>query len=137
MLPILHEDAAHEFKVRGAAILAAARRRLGDKFYGTYLVEPDVTFTVKRPIERGGVYMEALDLGPAHSPGDIMLWLPQKRVVISGDTAFHERLLPVFQETQTSESIKTWDSFEALGAKIVIPGHGGPTNMAEVTNYTK
>jgi glyoxylase-like metal-dependent hydrolase (beta-lactamase superfamily II) len=66
-----------------------------------------------------------------------MLWLPQKRVVISGDTAFHERLLPVFQETQTSESIKTWDSFEALGAKIVIPGHGGPTNMAEVTNYTK
>jgi len=134
---IAHEDAAQEFKVRGAAILAAARRRLGDKFYGTYLVEPDETFTTKRSIELGGVYMEALNLGPAHSPGDIMLWLPQKRVVISGDTAFHERLLPVFQETQTSEWINTWDSFEALGAEIVIPGHGGPTNMAEVTKYTK
>ena len=134
---IAHEDAAHELKEHGAAILTSAKRRLGDKFYGTYLVEPDETFAKKRSIELGGIHMEALNLGPAHSPGDIMLWLPQKKLVISGDTAFHERLLPVFEDTQTSEWIKTWDSFEALGAEIVIPGHGRPTNMVEVTKYTK
>ena len=134
---IAHEDAAHEFKERGETILKSAKRRLGDKFYRTHLIEPDETFTEKRVIELGGVRMEALNLGPAHSRGDILLWLPQKNLVISGDMAFHERLLPVFEDTQTDEWIKTWDKFEALGAAIVIPGHGGPTNMTEVTKYTK
>ena len=134
---IAHKDAAHEFKERGAAIFDSAKRRLGDKFYGTRLVEPDETFTETRIIELGGVRMELLNLGPAHSPGDIMLWIPEKKLVISGDLAFHERLLPVFEDTQTGEWIKTWDKFEALGAEIVIPGHGGPTNMTEVTQYTK
>ena len=57
--------------------------------------------------------------------------------MISGDVAFHVRLLPVFETTDTARWIETWDAFEALGAEIVIPGHGGPTNMAEVTRYTK
>jgi len=134
---IAHEDALHEIKERKQAILASAQNRLKDKFFGTDMIEPDVTFTDKKIIDLGGVKVELLFLGPAHSPGDIMAWLPSKKLVISGDMAFHQRMLPVFEETQTGEWIKTWDKFEALGAKIVIPGHGGPTNMAEVTKYTR
>jgi glyoxylase-like metal-dependent hydrolase (beta-lactamase superfamily II) len=75
-------------------------------------------------------------LGPAHSPGDIVVWLPARKLVISGDMAFHQRMLPVFDETDTAAWIETWDAFAALGAEVVIPGHGGPTDMAEVTRYT-
>ncbi|MCB1587110.1 MAG: hypothetical protein KDI52_12580, partial [Xanthomonadales bacterium] len=33
--------------------------------------------------------------------------------------------------------IDTWNNkFEKLGAEIVIPGHGTPTNMNEVRKYT-
>jgi len=43
----------------------------------------------------------------------------------------------VFEDTQTGEWIKTWGKLEALGAEIVIPGHGRPTNIEEVTKYTR
>jgi glyoxylase-like metal-dependent hydrolase (beta-lactamase superfamily II) len=59
------------------------------------------------------------------------------RVVITGDMAFHQRLLPIFDHTDTAEWIKTWDKFAVLDAHYVIPGHGGPTNMTEVTKYTR
>ena len=51
--------------------------------------------------------------------------------------AFHRRLLPVFEDTDTAAWLETWEKFAALGARIVIPGHGEPTNMEEVTKYTK
>lgn len=52
--------------------------------------------------------------------------------------AFHERLLPIFGHTYTDEWLETWDAeFEALGATYVIPGHGHPTNMAQVRRYTR
>ncbi len=134
---IAHEDAATEIEEGQERILANAKRNLKDKFYGTKLVMPDETFTEKKIIELGDTRIELLDLGPSHSPGDIMLWLPQKKLVISGDMAFHQRMLPVFEHTDTGAWIETWDLFAALDAKIVIPGHGSPTNMGEVTKYTR
>ena len=93
--------------------------------------------TGDRIVEIGGVAIEARHLGPAHSPGDIVIWLPQKGLVISGDMAFHERMLPIFPDTCTSCWLETWDTaFEPLGAVYVIPGHGHPTNMAQVKRYT-
>ncbi len=134
---IAHEDAKREFEERGERILASAKRRLKDKLYKTRLVEIDEVFSGRKDISMGGVKMELLDLGPAHSPGDIMLWLPEKKLVISGDMAFHQRLLPVFEDTDTAGWIETWDKFEGLGAELIIPGHGTPTQIEEVTKYTK
>lgn len=134
---IAHEDAVSEIKHNRDRMVASAKRRLRDKFFRTRVVLPDKTFKDKYVIELGGERIEALNLGPAHSPGDISVWLPNKRVVIAGDMAFHERLLPVFEHTDTGAWIKSWDKFVALGAKHVIPGHGGPTDYAEVTKYTR
>ena len=134
---IAHEDALHEIKERKNAILASAQNRLKDKFFGTDMIEPDVTFAEQKVVDLGGIKVTLQTLGPAHSPGDIMAWLPSLKLVITGDMAFHERMLPVFEHTQTGEWIKTWEKFAGLGAQIVIPGHGGPTNMGEVTKYTR
>jgi glyoxylase-like metal-dependent hydrolase (beta-lactamase superfamily II) len=108
-----------------------------DKGSFTKVVMPDETFEDEKTLELGGQRIEIRWLGPAHSPGDISVWLPDQKLVIAGDVAFHERLLPVFEHTDTAGWIDTWDAFEALGAEIVIPGHGDPTSMAEVTKYTK
>jgi glyoxylase-like metal-dependent hydrolase (beta-lactamase superfamily II) len=108
-----------------------------DKSFGTTLTTPDITFEDQWVVELGGERVEALYLGPAHSPGDISVWLPWQKLVIAGDVAFHERLLPVTEHTDTAGWIETWEAFLGLGAEIVIPGHGGPTHYEEVTRYTR
>ncbi len=133
---IAHEDAAHEIEERGEGILERMQRRNRDKAMGTVLSLPDETFSDERVIELGDWRIEALNLGPAHSPGDIVVWLPEKSLVISGDMAFHERLLPVFEDTDTAGWVESWPEFEALEAKIVVPGHGGPTDITEVRRWT-
>ena len=134
---IAHEDAAHEISENSFAILATMKRRLKEKAAGTVVKMPNETFKDKKIIEMGGVRIELLMLGPSHSPGDIIVWLPQKSLVIAGDMAFHQRMLPLFEHTDTGAWIKTWEKFAALKAKHVIPGHGEATNMVEVTRYTK
>lgn len=133
---IAHEDAAAELKGHGDQIAARAKRNLRDKFYRTNLILPDKTFSDKMVIELGGERIELINLGPAHSPGDIVVWLPAKSLVISGDMAFHQRMLPVFEHTDTAGWVESWKNFLALGAKHVIPGHGTPTDYATVTKYT-
>lgn len=65
-----------------------------------------------------------------------MVWLPQQRIVIAGDMAFHEPLLPVFADTDTLGWIETWGKFAALDPLIVVPGHGGPTTLEVVDEWT-
>ena len=134
---IAHEEAVQELQAHGEQVLERVLRRSRDKGMGTRLVLPDETFSDRKVIEMGGRRIELLRLGPAHSPGDISVWLPDNKVVIAGDIAFHQRLLPVFEHTDTAAWLETWDKFEALQAEVVVPGHGTPTNMGEVTKYTK
>ncbi len=136
-VPILaHEDAATEFDDFGQQLLDGARNRLKDRAEGTCLHGPDETFSDRHEIELGEFRIEVLYLGPAHSPGDTQVWLPKQSLVIAGDMAFHERLLPIFDHTDTAGWVETWPLFEGLGATYVIPGHGHPTNMAQVRRYT-
>ncbi len=138
-VPILaHVDAAHEIEERGHQILENMKRYNRDKAEGTYVAPPTETFEDKHVIEMGDFRIEVLHLGPAHGPGDTQVWLPEQSLVIAGDMAFHERMLPIFEDTIVSDWIETWDSgFEALEATYVIPGHGHPTNMAQVRRYTR
>ena len=120
-----------------AEVLARMQLRNGEKARHTKLSMPDRTFDSELVIDLGGVEVKLMYLGPAHSPGDIVAWIPSKSLVISGDMAFHQRLLPIFEHTDTAAWIETWERFAALEAKIVVPGHGDPTDMAEVTRYTR
>jgi len=134
---IAHVDAVHEIEAQSFALLQVMQEQVKEKAAATEVVMPDITFEDKKVIELGGERIELLNLGPAHSPGDIVVWLPQKKLVISGDMAFHQRMLPLFEHTDTAAWIESWDSFAALGAEVVIPGHGEPTDMATVTTYTR
>ncbi|MCF6225014.1 MAG: MBL fold metallo-hydrolase [Xanthomonadales bacterium] len=133
---IAHTTAAEAFSKSGAAALQSTLRINKEQGKGTSVVLPTETFSDSKVLELGGLRIEAHWLGLAHSRGDIVLWLPAQRLVISGDMAFHERLLPVFPYTDTAAWLESWERFEALAALYVIPGHGHPTNMAQVRRYT-
>lgn len=135
---VAHVDAAAEFEEYGGQSLRAAQATVKERADKTRVALPSETFEDAYILELGGLQIEARYLGPAHSPGDIVVWLPQKELVISGDMAFHERMLPIFEHTMTADWIETWDNeFEKLNALYVIPGHGHPTNMDQVRRYTR
>jgi len=135
---VAHVDAAQEFEEHGHSILEAMQSVNLEKAEGTFLQGPTETFEDAYITELGDFRIEARYNGPSHTVGDAIVWLPNQSLVISGDIAFHERMLPIFAETNTLAWIETWDTaFEPLGATYVIPGHGHPTNMDQVRRYTK
>ena len=137
-VPILaHESAVEEWDVHAAESLLRMKKYNKEKAENTTIVDPTDTFKDKKLIELGGITIEVLWLGLAHSPGDVIVHLPKQKLVIAGDMAFHERLLPIMTDTQTADWLDSWERFEALDALYVIPGHGHPSNMAQVRRYTK
>jgi glyoxylase-like metal-dependent hydrolase (beta-lactamase superfamily II)/rhodanese-related sulfurtransferase len=134
---IAHVDADEVIRKHGQRMLDRMRQYARDKAWMTVPTTPDQTFEDKMVLELGGERIEILYLGPAHGPGDVVVWLPGKKLVIAGDMAFHERMLPIFEYTDTAGWLETWEKFAALNAEIVVPGHGGPTTMDEVTRYTR
>lgn len=137
-VPILaHTEAALAIEENAYSSLARLQRITREKAQQSRVELPTETFSDKRIIELGDKRIEVLWLGHSHSSGDIVVWLPDERLVVSGDMAFHERILPLFDETDTLLWLESWERFEALEALYVIPGHGHPTNMAQVRRYTR
>ena len=135
---LAHEDAIHEIEENSYTILERMKSYNRDKAVGTEVVIPNKSFSEKVIFSLGGLEFHVLHLGPAHGPGDTQVWLPQLSLMIAGDMAFHERMLPIFENTCTKCWLETWDKkFAPLNATYVIPGHGHPTNMAQVTRFTR
>lgn len=134
---IAHRNTANYMAKYSYDALAVMKTRARDKAFKTAPATPDLIFDDKLDLTMGSWNIQVLHLGDAHHHGDTMVWLPEKKLVISGDTAFHVRMLPIFEDTNTQRWIEVWDKFEALGAQIVIPGHGGPTDMPTVRKWTR
>lgn len=127
---LAHAEAAAEFDENSFQIVEGMQRYARENAEGTVAQGPTLTFEDSYVIDMGDMHIEVLYLGPAHSSGDISVWIPALKTVIAGDIAFHERLPPIFADTCTSCWMETWETaFEPLGALYVIPGHGHPTNM--------
>lgn len=134
---LAHVDAIAEMEHEGDFILQGMQRYNRERAEGTESVPANLSFEDRYALRMGEVEIEVLYLGPAHGPGDTQVWIPQWSLVIAGDMAFHERMLPIFVDTCTSCWVETWETaFAPLEATYVIPGHGHPTNMAQVTRYT-
>jgi glyoxylase-like metal-dependent hydrolase (beta-lactamase superfamily II)/rhodanese-related sulfurtransferase len=133
---IAHIDTADVIESHGDQILERMQLRNRDKAMGTVLSAPDLTFESMHALDLGDLKVEIHYLGPSHSPGDTQVWLPDLRLMIAGDLAFHERLLPVFDDSDTAGWIETWEAFESLAPQVVIPGHGHPTTIDVVKKWT-
>jgi glyoxylase-like metal-dependent hydrolase (beta-lactamase superfamily II) len=136
---IAHSDAAEEIENHGPQGLERLNELLKERVAGSEIIPVDQTFDDRLTLDLGGLSVDLLHLGPAHSAGDITVHVPSENVVIAGDIAFHQRMLPVFPETDTAEWIETWvNEFTPLAqAAIIIPGHGDPTDFEQVDTFTR
>ena len=118
---IAHVDAYAELEAHGERILGRVLRRSRDKGMSTRLVLPDETLTERKLIQLGDRRIELLHLGPAHSPGDISVWLPQQKLVIAGDIAFHQRSRSASLPRPVDEIIQANRGAPRTGQALVRP----------------
>jgi glyoxylase-like metal-dependent hydrolase (beta-lactamase superfamily II) len=142
------------FKSIGARVIASEdavadqRARLGDQLRrleglvgpegieGTQPDYADEAFAEQKTLEVGGTRIEIHHPGHAHTPGDSFVWLPQQRILFSGDIVYVDRLLSIGPQS----AHRSWiAAFEALAAKepdVVVPGHGQASDLARATRDT-
>lgn len=117
--------------------LERAQNVLKDKFFNSRIVMPDITFKESLKLDVKGKNIVLNHFGHAHSPDDIQLIMPDDNLLISGDFAFNERMLPFLDHTDPYKWLENWEKLETLNPKVIIPGHGDVTDMATVRSYTK
>ncbi len=90
------------------------------------LVAPDITFAGPRAeLDLGGIRAQLIDLGPAHTRGDMVVFLPESRVLFAGDLV-EDRFLPIFpdQDAVGPRWLEALDQLQALQPAVIVGGHG-------------
>lgn len=95
------------------------------------LVLPTQTFDDALSLKVGDKRVELIEVGPAHTKGDVIVHVPDDRVVYTGDILFiggH----PVMWEGPVSNWIRACERIEAMDVDAIVPGHGPLTDKAGV-----
>jgi glyoxylase-like metal-dependent hydrolase (beta-lactamase superfamily II) len=90
------------------------------------LVAPDVTYDGARArLDLGGVVVDLVNIGQAHTRGDQVVFLPESGVLFAGDLA-EDHFLPIFPDEDADGLLwlDALDRLEALSPRIVVGGHG-------------
>lgn len=98
---------------------------------GTEPEYADETFSEALDLELGGVRLELRHTGPAHTPGDSFVWLPDRGVVFTGDIVYVERMLGVGTQSHSGRWLEAFEALAALQPAHVVPGHGHATDLAQ------
>ena len=134
---IAHADAAADMKARGPEHLKANAPVLKEKLEGTEIVLP--TRWLKEPnttLDLGGMAIEVVHRKGGHTPGDSLVWLPQSGVVFTGDVVYVDRILGLHPVSKTKTWVESFEALEALNPKVVVPGHGSVTTLAQAQKDT-
>ncbi|MGQ7793503.1 MBL fold metallo-hydrolase [Faunimonas sp. B44] len=121
--------AVEDQQARASMQLTGLAQLIGDALEGTAPAYADVTFSDTYAFEVGGLSFEIVHPGPAHTPGDSFVWVPERDTVFTGDIVYVERILGVGDQSSIAGWPAAFEAVEATGAAHVVPGHGGPTTM--------
>ncbi len=128
---IASQAAAQDMRNRTAEQVGRARTLLKEQFQGTEAVYPDHTFVERHTLPVHGVTIELIYTGGGHTSGDIFVWLPEQKIVFTGDIVFVQRLLGIMPGSGQTW-IKTLEYLrDELQPAVVIPGHGHVTDLQE------
>lgn len=84
---------------------------------------PTRTFQGQLDLEVGGTPVQVIELGPAHTEGDSVVWVPDDRVLYAGDLLFIGGT-PISWAGPISNWITACDRMLELDPAFVVPGHG-------------
>lgn len=116
--------------------LAAARALVADA-PRMHVVPPDTTirdrWTLYRPAAGRTRTIEIFAPGEGHTRGDLVVWLPEERILATGDLLTAPVPLVGGDQAFVAEWVETLSRLAALGATTYLPGHGpvltGPADL--------
>jgi glyoxylase-like metal-dependent hydrolase (beta-lactamase superfamily II) len=89
----------------------------------TRLVPADQWVDGPTALRVGDTVLELRPVGPSHTPEDLAVWLPQRRVLFAGDLVFRGRI-PFVGQADSAHWIQALDMLLGFDAEVVVPGHG-------------
>lgn len=134
---IANEAAVVDQQARLEAQLSRLGSLIGNEgLEGTEPVYADETFSDRKTLHMQGVPIELHHAGHAHTPGDSFVWLPEQKVLFSGDIVYVDRMLSVGPQSAHRSWIAAFEAVAAKQPEIVVPGHGRPTSLEMATRDT-
>ena len=140
---IASKSAAEEMAHVPPAMLAALNKAPGEvgelfrRFFGDFdfdgitFTPPTRTFEGRLDVDVAGRVVELIEVGPAHTNGDVIVHVPDAKVVYTGDILFINGT-PIVWAGPLENWVAACDLISALGAEVVVPGHGPVTDLAGV-----
>jgi len=131
---IASEAAVADQKARSRDQLIALTTLVGPEgVEGTEAVYADATFADQTNLTLGNTRLEVRHGGPAHTPGDSFVWLPEQKILFSGDIVYMDRMLGIGPQSAHRSWIEAFEALAALEPEIVVPGHGDPAALTKAT----
>jgi glyoxylase-like metal-dependent hydrolase (beta-lactamase superfamily II) len=94
------------------------------------LTWPTITFTGKMTLWLGKLEVQLLQLGRGHTKGDTVAWLPQQKILFSGDLVEFDAT-PYAGDAYFSDWPQTLDNLAALKPEKLVPGRGAALTTPE------
>ena len=97
------------------------------QFEGLEPTRPTETFDGHLDLSVGDTAVELIEVGPAHTRGDVLIYVPGARTIFTGDILFIEGT-PIMWEGPVANWIDACEKIVALDPEIIVPGHGPLTD---------
>lgn len=102
-------------------------------FHPVRVRSADVAFSDTQPLTVGRLEVELHELGPAHTVGDAIAYLPHQRVLFAGDLLTRD-IVKVAWSGSIANWIAALEKIRGFNAEVVVPGHGPVLRDAEITD---
>ncbi len=103
----------------------------------TRIVTPDRFVETEERFRLGEVDMRVVDVGSAHSEGDLVLFVETDSVLFSGDIIFENRI-PFLGSANSDHWLDVLIEMENSGVEAIIPGHGrAAQNPKQIVRLTR
>jgi glyoxylase-like metal-dependent hydrolase (beta-lactamase superfamily II) len=133
-----HASARADMLARGGDHMNSLRPELKEKLDGTVPTLPSRWLDGSHhTLNLGGTVVEVKYLGGAHTPGDVVVWLPGQRVAFSGDVVYVDRMLGVLPVSHTGRWLQSFAALQALQPERIVPGHGEVCDLATAQAHTR
>lgn len=134
---IAARPARADMERRSGAQIEALRADLKDRLEGTRPVYPNRLFDQRETLRLGGTEIQLLFFSGGHTPGDSVVWLPQKKVLFSGDLVYADRLLGVLPFSNSRNWLASFEAMEKLKPGKIVPGHGLVCDLDQARRETR